>query len=159
MLEALMNRTTDAKRAAAADERQELERLIQTARAERAALDETLLVLKARGANLKPIGTFLEHIDEKVTGVTMTLDQIGARLASLDSRTRELEELDQHVQSLRDVARQAEGSVREAIRPNGELQKHREAVEQLTTHVQQTDRKSTRLNSSHVQPSRMPSSA
>ena len=69
MLEALMNRTTDAKRAAAADERQELERLIQTARAERAALDETLLVLKARGANLKPIGTFLEHIDDKVTGV------------------------------------------------------------------------------------------
>ena len=43
MLDAFKNRSSDSKRELVVDERHELERLIQTARTERAAMDETLL--------------------------------------------------------------------------------------------------------------------
>jgi chromosome segregation ATPase len=138
MLDAFKNRTAEAKRREVVAERQQLERLVQTARAERAAMDETLLSLRARSARLKPIGAFLERIDEKVTGVTNSLTAIGDRLAALDRRTSELEQLDEHIQSLKDAARQAEESVQKAISPDSELEKHREAVEELSAHAQQS---------------------
>ena len=151
MLGAFKNRTADAKSGVAVvDERHELERLIQTARAERAALDETLLSLRARSVSLKPIGKFLDHIDEKVSGVTTTLEEIGERLAALDGRTRQLEQLDEHIQSLKDAARQAEQSVQQATSPNGELEKHREAVEQLSAHAQRTHASLNTLKLEHA---------
>jgi DNA repair exonuclease SbcCD ATPase subunit len=151
MLDAFKNRTANAKRELLiVDERHELERLIQTARAERTAMDDTLLSLRARSATLKPIGTFLEHIDTKVTAVSTTLEQIGERLTALDGRTRELERLDEHIQNLRDTARQAEHSVQEAISPDGELEKHREAVEQLSAQAKKTQASLSTLKTEHA---------
>ena len=139
MLDAFKNRAANAKREqVVVDERYELERLIQTARAERTAIDDALVSLRARGASLKPIGRFLEQIDEKVNGVSTALEQIGTRLTALDGRTRELERLDEHIQSLRDAATQAEQTIQQAIGPNGELEKHREAVEELSAQAKQT---------------------
>ena len=138
MLDAFKNRSSDSKRELVVDERQELERLIQTARTERAAMDETLLTLRARSASLKPIGQLLEHIDGKMTDVSTKLDEIGDRLGTLDGRTRDLEALDEHVQSLKDAARQAEQTVQSALGADGELTKHREAVEHLSAQAQQT---------------------
>ena len=151
MLDAFKNRAGDPKRGVVVvDERRELERLIQTARAERAAMDETLLTLKARSASLKPIGTFLEHIDGKVTDVTATLAEIGGRLAALDGRTRELEQLDGHILSLRDTAKQAEQSVQNAMSPSGELQRHRDAVEELAAQTKQTQESLHALKTEHA---------
>ena len=137
-MNAFKNRSSDSKRELVVDERHELERLIQTARTERAAMDETLLTMRARSASLKPIGQLLEHIDGKMTDVSTKLDEIGERLGTLDGRTRDLEAIDEHVQSLKDAAQQAEQTVQSALGADGELTKHREAVEHLSAQAQQT---------------------
>ena len=73
-----------------------------------------------------------------MTDVTTKLDEIGERLGTLDSRTRELEEVDEHVQSLKDAARQADQTSADATGPEGELTKHREAIEHLSAQARQT---------------------
>ncbi len=151
MLDAFKNRAADSKRGGTVvDERRELEQLIQTARAERTAMDETLRSIRTRTASLKPIGEFLDRIDQKVSGVTTTLEQIGERLAALDGRTRELEQLDAHIQGLKDAAREAQQHAEQAISTTGELDKHRKAVEQLSTHAQQTQASLQTLRTEHA---------
>ena len=150
MLDAFKNLAAGSKREEVLYERRELERLIETARAERAAMDETLLSLRARSASLTPIGRALEHIAEKVSGVTTKLEEIGERLAALDDRTRDLEQFDGHIQGLTDAAKQAQQSVEKAISPNGELEKHREAVEQLSSQARQTQSSLSALRIEHA---------
>lgn len=150
MLESFRNRAAGSDREVVVEERQAIERLIKTARAERAAMDETLLELRARSTSLTPIAKLLEHIVDKVTGATTKVDAIGERLAALDGRTRELEQLDGQIQRLRDVAKQAEQSVQAAISPNGELEKHWEAVKQLSSHAVQTQASLSTLRIEHT---------
>lgn len=150
MLDAFKKRAAVSKREVVLEERHELQRLIETARAERAAMDETLLRLRARSANLMPIGKSLERITENVVGAVTKLEEIDERLAALDGRTHALEELDGHIQGLRDAAKQAEQSVQNAIRPDGELEKHREAVEQLSSQAQQAHATLNTLRMEHV---------
>jgi DNA repair exonuclease SbcCD ATPase subunit len=138
MLNAFKSRAADSKREVALDERHELERLIATARAERAAMDETLLSLRARGASLKPIGTSLDHMDEKVSQVTTKLHELGERLATLEGSTRELEQLGEHIQDLKAVAKQAEQSVQEALGPDGELEDLRRQLRTAQTEIKQS---------------------
>ena len=150
MFDVFKDRAADSKRQSVLDERHELQQLIETARAERAAMDETLLWLRARSANLMPIGKSLEHITENVVGVVTKIEEIDKRLAGLDGRTRGVEELDGHIQSLKDAATRAEQSVQKAIRPDGELEKHREAVEQLSSQAQRTHASLSTLRIEHA---------
>lgn len=150
MLDAFKSRTTDSKREVALDERHELERLIATARAERAAMDETLLSLRARGASLKPIGTSLDHLDEKVSQVTTKLDELGERVVALEGSTRELAQLDEHIHDLKAVAKEAEQSVQKAFGPDGELEEHRKTVEQLAAQARQAQASLDALRMEHA---------
>jgi DNA repair exonuclease SbcCD ATPase subunit len=150
MLDAFKSRSSRANRQLAVGERHELERLIQTARSERAAMDETLLTLRTRSASLKPIGKLLGHVDDKMAEVSTKLDDIGRRLGALDERTRELEALDRHVQSLKDAATQAEYTLESTMGPAGELAKHREALDQLTIHAQETHSRLGALKTEHA---------
>ena len=88
-----------------------------------------------RGQNL------VEVLTDKATMATARLDEIARRLATLDDRTSELEDVDKRIQSLKDAARQAEQTTEKAIGPEGELRKHREAVQQLSSQAlsQQTE--------------------
>ena len=56
----------------------------------------------------------------------------------LDDRARELEDIDKRIQALKDAAKQAELTTQKAIGPDGELQKHREAVQNLSSQALQT---------------------
>src|SRR5258707_1935390 len=111
----------------------ELEILIATAREERSAISAMLTALTTRSAKLTPLGKSLEQVSEKATGVTARLDEIAKRLTALDERTRELEEIDKRIVALKESAKQAEQTTRKAIGPDGELQKHREAVQHLSS--------------------------
>src|SRR5262249_28787934 len=104
-----------------------------TAREERSAISTMLTALTARSAKLTPLGKTLEQVSEKATGVTARLDDIGRRLAALDDRTRQLEESDGRINELKEQAKQAEQTTRKALGPDGELQKHREAVQHLSS--------------------------
>src|SRR5580765_1065992 len=117
---------------------EELQLLITTAREERSAISAMLNSLTTRGAKLTPLSKQLEQVTEKATAVTDKLDDVAKRLATLDGRTRELEEVDKRIQALKDAAKQAEVTTQRAIGPDGELSKHREAVQHLSSQALQT---------------------
>ena len=116
----------------------ELQSLITTAREERNAISAMLTTLTARSSKLAPLGKSLEQVTEKATAITTKLDDLAKRLATLDDRTKELEEVDKRIQALKDAAKQAEAATQKALGPDGELQKHREAVQHLSSQALQT---------------------
>jgi chromosome segregation ATPase len=111
----------------------DLELLISTAREERSAISAMMTALTTRSAKLAPLGKQLEQVTEKATSVTTRLDDLSKRLDALDDRAKELEEVDRRIQALKEAARQAELTTQKAIGPDGELQKHREAVQHLSS--------------------------
>ncbi|HEV8346927.1 MAG TPA: hypothetical protein VGQ16_10155 [Vicinamibacterales bacterium] len=132
MLEAFKN-MTGAKGKAVQQQADELELLIATAREERSAISAMLTALTTRSAKLTPLSKSLEQVTDRATSVTARLDEIAKRLSALDDHTRQLEELDKRIQALKDAARQAEQTTQKALGPDGELQKHREAVQHLSS--------------------------
>jgi len=132
MLEAFKN-MTGAKGKLAQKQSDELEQLIATAREERSAISAMLTALTTRSAKLTPLSKSLEQVTDRATSVTARLDEIAKRLTALDDHTRQLEELDKRIQALKDSARQAEQTTQKALGPDGELQKHREAVQHLSS--------------------------
>lgn len=116
----------------------ELEVLIATAREERSAIGAMLTALTTRSTKLAPLGKALEQVAEKATAASARIDGITARLAAIDDRTKELSDVDARIQALKDAARQAEQTTQKAIGPDGELQKHREALQHLSSQALQT---------------------
>ena len=137
MLEAFKN-MTGGKGKLVQKQSDELELLIATAREERSAISAMLTALTTRSAKLTPLSKSLEQVTERATSVTARLDEIAKRLTALDDHTRQLEELDKRIQALKDSARQAEQTTQKALGPDGELQKHREAVQHLSSQALQT---------------------
>jgi chromosome segregation ATPase len=150
MIDAFKNLAAGNKREVVLSERQELEQLIQAARAERVAMDKTLLLLRQRSASLTPIARSFDQIAQVMSGTTTKLEDIGERLATLDGRTREMEQLGGRIQDLQNAAAQAEQSFREATRPDGELRKHREAIEQLSAQARGTHASLAVLKDEHA---------
>ena len=132
MLDAFKN-MTGGKGKLVQQQSDELEQLIATAREERSAISAMLTSLSTRSAKLTPLGKSLEQVSEKASSVTAMLDEITKRLTALDERTRELEEIDRRIEGLKESARQAEQTTQKALGPDGELQKHREAVQHLSS--------------------------
>src|SRR3954464_11973896 len=133
MLDAFKQMAGGGKGKLAQQQTDELELLIATAREERSAISAMLTALTTRSAKLTPLGKSLEQVSEKASGVTAKLDEIAERLVALDDRTKELESIDKRIVSLKDAARQAEQTTQKALGPDGELQKHREAVQHLSS--------------------------
>jgi len=116
----------------------ELEALIATAREERSALSAMLTSLTTRSAKLMPLSKSLEQVTDRATAVTARLDDIAKRLTALDDHSKELDEIDKRIHALKESARQAEQTTQKALGPDGELQKHREAVQHLSSQALQT---------------------
>ena len=116
----------------------ELALLIESAREERTAITAMLNALTTSRADLAPLAASLERATGKAAAVTGRLDEIAMRLKSLDDRTQELGEIAARIQALKDATHQAERAAQKAIGPDSELQKHREAVERLSSQALQT---------------------
>src|SRR5258705_13694092 len=132
MLDAFKN-LTGGKSKLVQKQTDELELLITTAREERSALSAMLTALTTRSQKLTPLSKTLEQVTDRATSITERLDDIARRLTALDDRTKALEEIDTRIQSLKDAAKQAEQTTQQALGPDGELQKHREAVQHLSS--------------------------
>src|SRR5437016_7895208 len=137
MLDAFKNMTGGTGKQAQ-KQTEELELLIASAKEERGALSAMLTALTARTAKLTPMTKSLEQVTDTAASITTRLDDIAARLATLDDRSKELAEVDKRIQALKEAARQAEQTTQKAIGPDGELQKHREAVQHLSSQALQT---------------------
>jgi chromosome segregation ATPase len=137
MLDALKN-MTGGKGKIAQQQSEDLEMLLATAKEERSAISAMLTALTTRTAKLTPLSKQMEQVTDVAAGITRRLDDLTNRLSALDDRTTHLEEVDQRIQSLKDAVRQAELTTQKAIGPDGELAKHREAVQHLSSQALQT---------------------
>ncbi len=115
-----------------------LETLIAASREERSAISAMLSALTAQTAKLKPLSESLEQVTENAAAVTARLDDIGKRVSTLDDRTRELEDVDKRIAALKEAARQAEATTLKAVGPDGELAKHRDVLERLSSQAFET---------------------
>src|SRR5438132_12495749 len=116
----------------------ELETLIATAREERSAISAMLTALTTRSQKLTPLSKSLEQVAEKAAGIDGQLAELAKRLTVLDDRTRELDAFDKRIDALKESTKQAELTAHKVIGPDGELQKHRQSVQQLSSQALQT---------------------
>src|SRR5687767_11371481 len=111
----------------------ELHDLINSAREERSALSEMLTQVSVRAAKLGQTQKALEQIERTALGTTAKVDEIGRRLNSLDDRTKAVEDVDKRIKGLFETVKQAQQAAERVVGPEGDLQKHREAVAQLSS--------------------------
>ncbi len=137
MLDAIKN-MAGGKGKTAQKQVDELEALIANAREERGAIGAMLTALASRSAKLAPIQKTLEQVTQRATETSEQVDDLSRRLTAIDTHAQELVELDKRIQTLKEAAGQAEQTTERALGPDGELRKHREAVQQLSSQALQT---------------------
>ena len=137
MLDALKN-MAGGKGKTAQKQVDELEALIANAREERGAIGAMLTALATRSAKLAPIQKTLEQVTQRAGTTAEQVEALSRRLADLDTQALQLAELDKRIQVLKEAALQAEQTTERALGPDGELRKHREAVQQLSSQALQT---------------------
>ena len=139
MLDALRKLGSGGQAKSVKEQAAELQALISEARDERGVLSTMLTQIEVERSKLSRLSKSLQRVDEKTTGTAARLDDLGAWLGRLESRTKGFEQLDARIQGLVNVVGQAEQTAEELVAPGGELQKHRHAVQQLSTQALQTN--------------------
>src|SRR4029453_12100844 len=79
------------------------------------------------------LDTLITTAREERSALSAMLTALTARSAKLAPLGKTLEEVDKRIQALKESARQAEQTTQKALGPDGELQKHREAVQHLSS--------------------------
>jgi chromosome segregation ATPase len=115
---------------------EELEVLIATCREERAALSTMLTQMQLQSTKLATAGKSLQDVDEKAGNAHARLDEVMERLAKADSRAKDLETIDARIGVLTDSVHRAEEETGRLTAPGGELDRHRQALESLSTQAQ-----------------------
>ena len=138
MFEALKRRKQTTK--SAEEQRDELQALIDTAREERGALSTMLTQIEVRAGkvSLPQVSKAVQRAADQATAASEHLEVLAGRLTAFEERGKEIAQLDGRVQALTDTVAQAEGSAQKLLSPDGELQKHRAAVQQLSSQALQT---------------------
>ena len=122
----------------AQEQADELEALINTSREERGALSAMLTQIEVHAKKLSHVGKSLQQVNDRATGATGKLEELSTKLSTLEARTKGFELVEGRVRSLGDAVGQAEQTADKLLAPDGELQKHRQAVQQLATQTIQT---------------------
>ncbi len=121
-----------------AKQTEDLQSLIATAKEERSALSAMLTQISMRTAKLTQMGKSLEQVDEKAGAVTTRLDVLVKRIDGLETQARTFGEVEKRVQTLIETATQAQQAAEKVMAPNGELDKHRRQVQQLSSQALET---------------------
>ena len=110
----------------------DLQALIASSREERAALSTMLTQIQLQSSKLASAGKALQNVEELVGGANERLEQIVARLDAAESKARVLDEIETRIAALHDGVARAEQDAARLTAPDGALQEHRRAVEQLS---------------------------
>src|SRR5688572_12128807 len=111
----------------------ELQALIATSREERAALSTMLTQVQLHGAKLASAGKSLQALEDSASKAHVRLDEVIERLAKADTRVKELETLDARIRGLVEAVARAEHETVKLTAPDGELQKHKQAMQSLSS--------------------------
>ena len=116
----------------------ELNEIVLAARHERDALGALFDQLDGRRGRLVEVSTSVEHVRDKAVDAATQLSAIVERMADLDKRVADFEVIKGQVAEMTDVVRQAREAAALMSESAGEIQRHREAMEQLATEYRET---------------------
>src|ERR1041384_4901121 len=135
MLDAIKGLTGGGK---AQKQTDDLQGLIAAAREERSALSTMLTQISMRSAKRAKSETTLKQAEKNAASTTTKLDEIVKRVEGLEDRARSFGEVEKRVQALLDSATQAQTAADKLMAPDGELQKHRQQMQQLSSQALET---------------------
>ena len=116
----------------------ELQALLNTSRDERGALSAMLTKIEVHSKKLTPVSTSLQQVHERATDAQSKLEDLTTRMSAIEARSKGFEQIETKIRSLGDAVTQAEETADRLLAPAGELKKHKQAVEQLSSQAIQT---------------------
>ena len=109
-----------------------LQAAVAAAQEERAALSAMLKQIKPHAARMSKIGASVKQVTERASRATATLEDLSSRLSAVEATTESVNALEGRVQSLVDSVDRAQRTAQNLLAADGDLAKHRQAVQQLT---------------------------
>ena len=116
----------------------DLHKLIETAREERGALSTMLTKVKTRSSKLGQVRKSLEAVDQKASSIGERLGEMLSRIDGLEARTKVFDEAEQRVEAMLQTTGAAQEAAEKLMAPDGDLQKHRQQVQQLSSQTLET---------------------
>ncbi|MDP2389214.1 MAG: hypothetical protein Q8N52_02705, partial [Acidobacteriota bacterium] len=129
MLDALFGGNSGNKK----QQHDELQALVTQAREERAALSAMLTQMAGGTAKLAQTSKALDQVGQKADLALKRLEELGQKVTGYDERAKGLEQIEKRVAQVFDQVADAHRVAEKITAPDGELQKHRLAVNQLAS--------------------------
>ncbi len=111
----------------------ELQALIAQAREERTMLSAMLTQMAGGTSKLAQTSKALEQVGQKADAALRRLDDLGQKVTGYEDRSKGLEQIEKRIAALLEQVHEAQRVSEKITAPDGELQKHRLAVNQLAS--------------------------
>ena len=128
MLDALFGSAAPKK-----TQQDELSTLIAQAKEERTMLSAMLAQLAGGTSKLAQTSKALDQVGQKADAALKRLDDLGQKVSGYEDRARGLEQIEQRIAALLEQVQEAQRVSEKITAPDGDLQKHRLAVNQLAS--------------------------
>ncbi|MSO83634.1 MAG: hypothetical protein EXQ53_10125 [Acidobacteria bacterium] len=114
---------------------EDFQALIASAKEERSALNAMLAQIALRSSRLSQVGKTLEDVAQKTSATSWKIADVDARVAGIEERIRTFTEIDVRIQALLAEASEAQQAAAKLVAPDSDLQKHRQAAQQLSSQM------------------------
>ena len=111
----------------------ELQALITQAREERTMLSAMLTQMAGGTSKLAQTSKALDQVGQKADAALKRLEELGNKVAGYEDRSKGLEQIEKRIAALLEQVHEAHRVSEKITAPDGELQKHRLAVNQLAS--------------------------
>jgi chromosome segregation ATPase len=128
MLDAFFGSSTNKK-----SQQDELQALIAQAKEERTLLSAMLTQMAGGTSKLAQTSKSLDQVGQKADAALKRLDELGQKVTGYEDRSRGIDQIDKRVAALLEQVHEAQRVSDKITAPDGELQKHRLAVNQLAS--------------------------
>jgi len=129
MLDALFGGNSGNKK----QQQDELQTLVHQARDERAALSAMLTQMAGGTSKMAQMSKALDQVGQKAELALKKLDELGLKVSGYDERAKGLDQIEKRIGEVLDQVAEAHRVAEKITAPDGELQKHRLAVNQLAS--------------------------
>ena len=129
MLDAIFGSTSPNKKS----QQDELQALIAQAREERTMLSAMLTQMAGGTSKLAQTSKALDQVGQKADAALKRLDDLGQKVGGYEERSKGIEQIEKRIAALLEQVHEAQRVSEKITAPDGELQKHRLAVNQLAS--------------------------
>ena len=96
-----------------------------------------LTQVEVHGAKLSTLGRSMQEVTDQAGGATGQMAVLEKQLSTLEARATSLEDIGSQIEALRGGVGKVEKTAQKLLAPNGDLQKHRHEVQQLSAQATQ----------------------